>query len=370
MKIKLLYIIIFVITLSNIGLSQPNYDELTVISNVANTAEMNAISNPVTGSLSFNNEDKKIYVYNGTIWVVNEIEHTPYIEQDDTIFVEINTTSTITFIGMNFTSSTVLTIPGFNGTLNSFTVVSPTQIDADISSGATPSFYDIVVTDDGMNNTSWAGNGQSKLEVWDHTGVSRIRASTSCKTILDDGYSTGDGMYWINPDGGSTDNAFEVYCDMTTDGGGWIKLEYKKDFNHKIHFTGGDARRWLPNDFELTLTDTQINDIRAVSTEAKQTYHGTCDGVIHYKYQSSNYNYSFGFRYHTGFETAYGQETYPNTNIIITEDGCVSNGSSSGDTKFDIIDLRLPVINVNSRDNGNGGENFGSPLTLNPVWFR
>ena len=43
----------------------------------------------------------------------------------------------------------------------------------------------------------------------------------SCKTILDDGFSDGDGYYWIDPDGSG---AFEVYCDMTTDGGGWSIL--------------------------------------------------------------------------------------------------------------------------------------------------
>ena len=50
------------------------------------------------------------------------------------------------------------------------------------------------------------------------TGTTESCAAESCKTILDDGYSTGDGNYWIDPDGSG---AFEAYCDMTTDGGGW-----------------------------------------------------------------------------------------------------------------------------------------------------
>ncbi|MEC7985948.1 MAG: LamG-like jellyroll fold domain-containing protein, partial [Myxococcota bacterium] len=42
-----------------------------------------------------------------------------------------------------------------------------------------------------------------------------------CEQILDDGYSNGDGTYWIDPLGSG---AFEVHCDMTTDGGGWTRV--------------------------------------------------------------------------------------------------------------------------------------------------
>ncbi len=30
-----------------------------------------------------------------------------------------------------------------------------------------------------------------------------------------------DGVYWLDPDAGPTNNGFEAYCDMTSDGGGW-----------------------------------------------------------------------------------------------------------------------------------------------------
>ena len=43
----------------------------------------------------------------------------------------------------------------------------------------------------------------------------------SCRNILDDGLSTGDGIYEIDPDGSGGEDPFSVYCDMSSDGGGW-----------------------------------------------------------------------------------------------------------------------------------------------------
>jgi len=44
---------------------------------------------------------------------------------------------------------------------------------------------------------------------------------SSCLSILNSGNSKGDGLYVIDVDKTGPENPFRVYCDMTTDGGGW-----------------------------------------------------------------------------------------------------------------------------------------------------
>jgi len=52
-------------------------------------------------------------------------------------------------------------------------------------------------------------------------GESSLQPGYSCKQIL---LASGapNGVYWIDPDGLGGNVAFEVYCDMTTAGGGWM----------------------------------------------------------------------------------------------------------------------------------------------------
>lgn len=291
--------------ISDINAITPFSDELVVLHH-ATTTEMNAIASPTQGSLIFNTDDKEVYERNTTAW------HKISSDGSETKIIAGNC---MHITGVGTTSSPYL-----------------------------------------INNV--------------RPGKAQDTAGTTCKQILDTGCSRGDGIYWINPNGAGTADAFQVYCDMTTDGGGWTRLDYAADLTHEAHFGGGDKNRWLTTDFTLTLTDTQINNIRATSTEGKQRYHGTCEGVIHHYYNSGNdYSYAFGFRYHQGHETAFNQQTYPSTNITVVNDNCAINDDTLRSTDFDIIDIRVPVINVHSRDNSRT-EEFGSPLTNNPAWLR
>jgi len=276
-----------------------------VVLHNVNTIDMNGISSPIEGSIIFNTDDKEIYERNATAW--NKISS----DGSETKIVAGN----------------CMDITGIGTTSNPYVVKNK------------------------------------------NLGETQATAGITCKQILANGCDIRDGVYWINPDGGSTVNAFEVYCDMS--GGGWTKIEYSSNFVDKKYFGSGDAWRWLVTDFPLMLTNTQINNIRAASSEGKQKYVGQCDGVITYYYDAgNNYNYAFGFRFHTGFETVNGQQHYTGININVTQDGCRTNRSDALDTIFEINDIRVPIINVYSNDTGGITETFGSPLTNNPAWFR
>ncbi|MCB9744168.1 MAG: hypothetical protein H6740_16340 [Alphaproteobacteria bacterium] len=107
--------------------------------------------------------------------------------------------------------------------------------DASVHPGATEVWYDGVDADcDGASDYDADGDGyESFAEIGGEDcvdddasvftcGNSQATAGQTCLDILNTSSSAPDGVYWLDPDGdGDTSDAWQGWCDMTRDGGGW-----------------------------------------------------------------------------------------------------------------------------------------------------
>ncbi len=147
--------------------------------------------------------------------------------------------------------------------------------------------------------------------------TSCLPAGTSCVQLLQQG-NTSDGVYSIDPDGVSGPMApVNVYCDQTTDGGGWTVVQRRQDgsvnfyrnwANYKAGFGSPNGELWLGLDIMRALTNQGPTEARfdfvndGASVFEKYSTFGIGTESTNYRLTASGASGTAGdsFSYHSG----------------------------------------------------------------------
>lgn len=141
--------------------------------------------------------------------------------------------TSVTIAGNSFAADTVLVLTVNNpATLGlgeyvmlDTLVVNASTLQATIPASAIASAGSVYLTAVTESQQIWNGSGgvSNSLQFTVNPPPQPIY-QTSCNAILQAGLSSGDGVYEIQPVGAT--QPFNVYCDMTIDGGGWMRVAY------------------------------------------------------------------------------------------------------------------------------------------------
>jgi hypothetical protein len=144
-----------------------------------------------------------------------------------------------------------------------------------------------------------------------------VCAPKSCNELHVISPSSPSGIYWIDPDGAGAQAAFEAYCDMTTDTGGWTLLTWNGNTASTpagVPYPGNAYCSGLNCARGSGVPSGQMNSLLSVSTEFAQ---GASLTNLKATYALIN-SYEYAGKYHygalTGMTMNYGANACSATN--------------------------------------------------------
>ncbi len=91
---------------------------------------------------------------------------------------------------------------------------------------------------------------------------SKGEPALSCKDVLAKDKGAKDGIYWLDPDGpGGAGGKYQVWCDMTTAGGGWV-LVMQVQAGHTTTFGYGSSH-WTSNTTTASVPPQALSSVNA-----------------------------------------------------------------------------------------------------------
>lgn len=283
MKNLTLLLIIFIFSISfsqvGIGTTLPNPSSALDISSNSQgflmprmtQTQRNAIVAPANGLFIYNLDFSCFQFYNGVSWSKCLGE----VQSNRLDCASVSTTGT-TIVGVPISVGNTIKINVLVNVIDNYTFTTNTSNGYSFSaSGIYPTI--------GINTITLVGTGTPIVTQTDNFTITNVQTGLTCaisNTVINQltrncldykngGYNI-DGIYLIDPDGVGGNQAFNCYCDMTNNGGGWTLV-----FNHDI--AGGywlnDAEADQFNIASPELTTSKysilykIDDLRSVATK-------------------------------------------------------------------------------------------------------
>jgi len=155
-------------------------------------------------NITLTNSGSEIYIN----WVVSG-NWVPFIVNNTQFIFAKNETKHIVLDWRNFTPETLLTTPAWS--ISNLQINSPTQLEFDITTIWTTWDYDVVATNDWVDNSYWTGNWVNLFWI--------VAAYNSCLEAYNDWHTTdwNYSLIWV-------DWTYDAYCDMITDWGWWTRV--------------------------------------------------------------------------------------------------------------------------------------------------
>jgi hypothetical protein len=192
--------------------------------------QRDAVVSPAEGLLIYNIDSHCIQFFNGSSWseCLGEI-------QTNKLLCNSAAANGAYIIGTPLTINNTITIDVIVNTLDTYNITTNTVNGYSFSASG-------VFSSTGIITVTLVGSGtpltaQTDTFILDFVGTGFTcntnvtvtnTPSANCLDYFNAGYTT-DGIYSIDPDGLGGNSAYDCYCDMTNNGGGWTLV-----FNHNV----------------------------------------------------------------------------------------------------------------------------------------